>query len=105
MKKHGLLVKVIIVSFFILAFCVTPQKSDADINSCVATYNSTTNTLHIPCLDLGGTSFWADLVLSQISIGGYGVNAATATAQDFVGSWSGDLVSEKGEQTFILSLA
>lgn len=62
MKKHYFFTKIIILSLFILAVFVIPEAGIADVSQC-ASFNSSANTLHIPCFNLGATSYWLDLGL------------------------------------------
>ncbi len=92
MGKYNIFSKIIILSFCVIGFTlitVQATTSTAQADQC-ATFDFSTNTLRIPCLNLGGTSYWLDLGLDVsdlsfefISAGDYGMPGSATECATF----------------------
>jgi DUF3108-like len=64
---------------------IVPTSARAD--NCIASFDVSSNTLHVPCFTLGNQSFWLDLGLVsanpvQLQLTNFGTNGATCAQDD-----------------------
>jgi hypothetical protein len=89
-KKVNVLSRLVMVfSFCVMSMTFSILQASAETNECTASYDSQSNTLHVPCFNLDNQSFWLDLGLIsgdpiQLQLNNYGANGGAVCLDDDV---------------------